>query len=418
MSVSLLWYFLGSVFTSQAQTIVTTYTTSNSPLPFNTIRCISINKQVADEIWIGTDYGMAILKEETAEWEVFFETDSTLLENQIRAIAFDENELVWIGGFTSGLTQYNPTNNTWQYYTTANADLPDNSIKSIYIDANNTKWIATAGGLAQWNTDDTWQIYSGQQSEDVWLDNINDVSIDQNNAAWFCPINNGLMSLQNTLLTPYQIANSDVPDNTIIAITVDHNNLKWMTTAADGLSSFDDNNNEWQHFNINNSNIPSNATTAIVTTQNGYVIAGTTNIGISIYHEAIGWQNVNTNNSILPNNHITSLALANDSLCWAGTFNGGIALLQLNNSTSVASTPSAPNLPIHIYPNPVSHLLHIQHPFYSNFEMRLYDVNGRVLPITTRNNTLLNVSNLANGVYYLHFLGAGKRTVRKVVVLH
>ena len=68
-------------FNGQAQ-LVQSYTTENSPLPFNTIRCLETS---LSNIWIGTDQGLAKLENGTS-WTVFNVTNSGLLDDDIRAL--------------------------------------------------------------------------------------------------------------------------------------------------------------------------------------------------------------------------------------------------------------------------------------------------------------------------------------------
>ena len=80
------------VFKGQAQ-LVQSYTTENSPLPFNTIRCLETSLSA---IWIGTDQGLAKI-ENGSSWTVFNETNSGLFDDDIRALKNDGDSLLWVG---------------------------------------------------------------------------------------------------------------------------------------------------------------------------------------------------------------------------------------------------------------------------------------------------------------------------------
>ena len=55
----------GSFFV-YGQPVITTYSSSNSPLPFNTVRCIAIQNQFK---WFGTDNGLA--RFDGVNWSVY-----------------------------------------------------------------------------------------------------------------------------------------------------------------------------------------------------------------------------------------------------------------------------------------------------------------------------------------------------------
>jgi hypothetical protein len=85
------FYVLGA-FLFMGSLVITTYSSLNSPLPFNTVRCIAIQNQFK---WFGTDDGLA--RFDGVNWSVYTTENSPLLDDDIRAVCVenDTNSLDW-----------------------------------------------------------------------------------------------------------------------------------------------------------------------------------------------------------------------------------------------------------------------------------------------------------------------------------
>ena len=77
LSIVLIYYF-GFICNYVGQ-IVVNYNTDNSPLPFNTVRCIELHN---DAIWVGTETGLAQFQDE--QWQVYDAANSALYSDNIR----------------------------------------------------------------------------------------------------------------------------------------------------------------------------------------------------------------------------------------------------------------------------------------------------------------------------------------------
>jgi len=97
-------------------------------------------------LWVGTDRGLVKLNKSTGEFIVFDEWNSKLPDNNVTAIAIDEQGNKWIGTNGGGLAKFDGAN--WTVYNTSNSGLPDNDVYVIAIDGQGNKWIGTDGGLA------------------------------------------------------------------------------------------------------------------------------------------------------------------------------------------------------------------------------------------------------------------------------
>jgi sugar lactone lactonase YvrE len=170
--------------------VFTTYNTSNSNIPYDSVRSLSID---ADQnIWVGTMGGGAA-KYNGANWETFNTSNSQLPDNWVHCLWVKGGEDRWFGTLSGGLARLNGT--SWNIYNTSNSGLPNNSVRSIAIDGDGNIWIGTyGGGLAKFDGDASWTVY-------------------------------------NTL-------NSQLPDNRVKTIAVDEHGNKWIGTEIGGVAVF------------------------------------------------------------------------------------------------------------------------------------------------------------------------------------
>lgn len=412
---SLMYGFLlsgGLLFqTLNGQTVTEIWNTGNSPLPGNEINCIALDQ--SGIVWIGTESGLASFNGNN--WEVFTTENSPLTDHRIRSLGVDDQNRIWVGTFNGGLALYD--SGDWTTYTTANSGLPDNYVKSIAFDPDQRLWLGLSGGLASFDGTQ-WQLFTATGAE-VLLNNVNDVIFDLSKNIWVCTVNGGLVSMgKNGMLIAFNLANSGVPDNTLLAVTSGTDNVKWMTTPTDGIGRYDG--TLWQTFNTSNSGLASNLVTDIVAVpQNEAIYIGTTNAGLSIYHPpANTWNNLTTG---LPDLHITAIAASEAASAgvnlWLGTNTGGLVLVN-DNITSVNFSASHTFTP---YPNPARHLVCLNlPPTASVVKAQVFPVasGNCVLETAPVNTNCFSVENLPDGLYFLRlWFDDGQSSVVRFAVL-
>jgi len=113
----------------------------------------------------------------------------------------------------------------------------------------------------------------------------------------------------------YQIFNSGIPTNSLTAITVDQNNVKWIGSLEQGLIRYDETN--FSSFNTTNSQIPDNRINCISVDPQNRIWVGT-DFGIGIY-DGIGWTVYNRNNSGLTSEIINTFEFDVTGNAWIGT---------------------------------------------------------------------------------------------------
>jgi ligand-binding sensor domain-containing protein len=392
-----------------AQTVSQHYNMANSPLPSDVVRCLAFNA-AQNTLWIGTDNGLASVDLTNNNWQVFTTENSGLLDNQIRAVAIDLDNRVWVGTYTAGLAMYN--GNTWQAFTTNNSLLNDSFVRNIYIDTQQQKWLSTSGGVSVLDAMGNWTIYFFNTPA-VTLNNVTDIVFDANQQPWFSTINTGLVGYNNDDFFALTGANSNLPDNTILAMALGNGNTIWLASPFHGLTAFVPP-NSFQTYTTLNSNIPSNYLNTVETNTKQQVLIGTPDTGLVIFTIPTNtWLNVNTNNSALPNNHISSIALQTDTEAWLGTQNGVVLCRFTAPFVDGIGEEVVPE--ITVYPNPISNYLSVQTNSSVQNSIQLLDGTGRVIYATTNKSAIFNTQNLPNACYWVVVQSANNRTVKKVV---
>ena len=116
----------------------------------------------------------------------------------------------------------------------------------------------------------------------------------------------------------YDKANSGLPVNSILAVAVDQNGIKWIGTEGGGLVMYDGSN--WTVFNTVNSGVPSDIVTTIFPDAEGNKWIGTS-AGLAKLDNRQQWTVYTVSNSGLPANHINQVITENKDL-WIATAKG------------------------------------------------------------------------------------------------
>ena len=318
------------------QPIITTYSSSNSPLPFNTVRCIAIQNQFK---WFGSDNGLA--RFDGVNWSVYTTLNSPLLDDDIRAVCVENDTIVWIGTVQGGLYSFDGLN--WENYNPTNSGLPDYLVRGIAIDTQNNIWCATSEGIAMFDRVNwyTWDVLS----HNLLTNNITSIAIGQQNEKFIGTINGGLNYFSSdNQLTILSIVQSGLPDNSALGIVVDATNHPWFATPAQGLVYDQGFGGPWLHFNMSNSPLPTNGINAIAIDAIERIFMGTDSYGVLIKN-GDNWLQYSTENTDLPENHILSIATESTTVKWLGTYNSGVVRIEEDQSELFENTSNS-----YVYP--------------------------------------------------------------------
>ncbi len=366
------------------------YSISNSPLPENSVRCISIDSQ--GRKWIGTDYGVAVFDDIT--WTVYLPFVSGLPSPSVRAIVFDSLDNAWLGTLGGGISKFDGT--TWTVYDNSNSPLQDNSVRTLDIDSAGALWVGNQDGLAKFDGAN-WGIYSSANS--IIHNTIASVHSTSNQRVFAGSINGGLFVLnQDTIKSNFTIANgSGIPDNTQLAFDEDSLGNVWFATPANGIVAWK-NIGGWFWYYMGNSLLPSNSLSDLqFSNDESSLWLATVDSGI-IKKTGSVYKSFTTVNSLMPDNNIQCLTIDNNGVLWIGTATQGVVKFQETTSTDDLNS----QLNLSIYPNPVKDKLIIK----SSNLIKCYeltDVTGKVIVSDKSNSYSLNIcmSNLSKGIYFL-----------------
>jgi len=186
----------------------------------------------------------------------------------------------------------------WYQFNSNNSGLLGNNPYDIAIDKYNNIWICSDSGITKYDRN-YWYSWGKNtfKKADFW----GSIITQENNSMINC---------------------------SVLAISIDSNNVKWIATE-NGLVKYND---STYNFLFTGENISS------VACYNNKVCAGTISNGIK-YFNGQNWFSFTTSNSYLPGNSIRKIIMENDTIIWIGTQNG-IAKYDINYWTIYNSSNS------------------------------------------------------------------------------
>jgi ligand-binding sensor domain-containing protein len=383
--------------------VITHYNTENSEIPFNTVRCIELQN---NGLWVGTDAGLARFINN--QWEIFDSNNSPLYSDDIRALKADGDSIIWIGTVNGGLFSYDGSN--WENFNVSNSGLLDNLIRDINIDQLSNIWISTTEGLFMFDRTN-WEHWN-MQDNNLLTNNITSVQIGTHNEKYVGTINGGIIYFDSlNQYNEYTIINSDLPDNSVVAIEIDGNGQPWFLSPAAGLVNDTDLGGPWENFNNLNSGLPSNALNCLQFMDNKLVIGS--EVSGLIFKDGESWQYINTTNSDLPDDNILSVKVDDLQNIWVGTFNAGLCKINLQNSIEEHLVEG-----VICYPNPIETQgeIHLNKSFSGT--IGLYNSIGELLSLNQVSscNSLTLPDNIEQGSYVITFSNDLSQSTQSIIV--
>ncbi len=286
-----------------------------------------------DHIWAGNSVGLFRWNIPAAGEDATYESFTDIVGKQYytNSILILE-DVRWFAVEGMGLLKYQ--DDTWTVYSSEETDLPNNWIWDIDIDDAGNIWLATSSGVSKFDGTN-WTNYT---TENGLLDNfVSHLEIDTNNVVW-CTSWSGLscFTIANGTWTTYTTENSDMPENALNDIAVDSQNTKWFTTGSSGLVSFDGTN--WNNYTTENG-LPTNNLGKIRIDTQGKMWIGTYQNGVFSY-DLSTVTTYTTANGLLHNN-IYDIAIGDDGTVWLAT-QMGINGLKAGNPMISIYEPDGP----------------------------------------------------------------------------
>jgi ligand-binding sensor domain-containing protein len=164
----------------------------NSSLPTNNISSIKVAPDNSKRIG-AVNGGLQIISADNLSMTTYWSYNSSLIDNTILMVDFDQNGLLWMATPSGGLIVHTG-GNSWIFYNTFTSDIPTNSATYILIH-DNLKYVPT--------------------------------------------IEDGLLIYDGITFESFNITNSNLPDNYLYCIEKDTNEIFWMGSYNGGLIKYD-----------------------------------------------------------------------------------------------------------------------------------------------------------------------------------
>lgn len=192
--------------------------TKDDGLNDNVVRAVC---EVGDELWIGSVYGVNVLKNGVIK------NRPGISDKAVRVILQDRDGTLWFG-MTSGLgclkdgkfTVYDRT-----------VGLADNNVSVIYEDMRGGLWVGTYGGLSRFIAG---KLVTEKDSYGVYFDRVNAMGEDQEGDIWV-GARDGLFELTAKQFGCYTRQNG-IAHNNIMSVLEDRNGNIWLGTWGGGVS--------------------------------------------------------------------------------------------------------------------------------------------------------------------------------------
>ncbi|MFM7767164.1 MAG: two-component regulator propeller domain-containing protein [Bacteroidota bacterium] len=375
-----------------SQSAWTFFNTVNSPLPENSVRCITSAPSGA--VWIGTDYGLASY--DGSVWTVYNTMNSGIPDNSIRSLLIDGN-FIWVGTFMGGLARFDGT--TWNTYNTLNSFIPDDFVRSLARDTAGNIWVGTIGGLGLFDGTN-WTIFN-MNNTPLLSNNISGLWSDSSGTI-VGTINGGVGFYNNGIWQHFTIWNSNLPDNSSLGVMRDTAGVPWFSTPANGLSAYVGG-IQFLTFSTISSGIASNSTTCLAyRPQSDEIWLGSSDEGL-IRKSGINFTSYGTSNATLPDDVVQCVHVDGQGIVWAGMQTGGVVKLDPDLLLGLANIESTYHA--FVYPNPTTDFLHINLESIEAAEIIVFDgIGAKVkenLYKSPSQQITIDVSNLMAGRYQI-----------------
>jgi signal transduction histidine kinase/CheY-like chemotaxis protein/ligand-binding sensor domain-containing protein len=352
-----------SLVSSQQLTINLTPLNSSSSLSQNTIQCILKDKY--GYMWFGTQdglnkydgYKVTIYKHQNNDRK-------TIAANHIITISEDNEDNIWIGTRTGGISKYDRAQDSFTNFIHNESDassISNNNINVIYTDLKSNIWIGTESGLNLLDKKTgKFKTFFNNSADKNSISDSNILSIfeDSKHNFWIGTAHGlNLLNIDNGKFTRFidPPVSKKQTDNSINAITEDGSNNIWVGTNH-GLKLLNRAKGSFSGFAIDldkNSSDGFNPVMCLVRTKGNKLWLGTYTT-LQLFDVAkrqlIPLSDQTDGDSRMPNDGIYSLLEDKLGILWIGTSSEGILKYDRNLSlfpsykASLTNAPSGKNI--------------------------------------------------------------------------
>jgi ligand-binding sensor domain-containing protein len=260
------------------------FNTGNSGLAHN--RVLALLREPDGVLWVGTQSGLN--RFDGQEWRTFRAEEIGLSGDQIHSLAAGSDGRIWAATST-GAAVYDGT--SWQAFTTASGLVHD-AVFAVAVEADlngDRVWFGTLEGVSSYDTSTgNWQSFSRADLSDFG-GGIAVFLTDSQGRLWMGSRGGGLYWLDGAIWQVYRTGNSDIPHNTIEAITEYPNGTIWVgvsvpTTVGGVVASLQD--GLWTTYSPRNSGYSGGEPISLAFDTNRRLWIGTRTAGVDIYQFA------------------------------------------------------------------------------------------------------------------------------------
>lgn len=306
------------------------YSSSNP----NSISSNSVNRIAEDlngSLWIATSGGgLNRYNAANNSFNALYTTganDSSPLSNDISTIFSDKDGDLWLG-YENALSRFNPLTGIFRHYTPQSNSLPFLGEVSRFDQASDgTIWVATQGGILEINpTTNRISVHKHENDISGYIssNNIKSLTVDKMDRVWAVSRDMGVsvIDTEKNLTNRYIHDASDqhsLSSNICYDVFEDKEGKIWVGTDA-GLNLFLDNEQQFQRFNRQNTDLPSDIINSVYQSREGKYWIGT------YYGLASGmptlFAKVDNLFGGLSSNSVNSFSESSDGSLWVGTDDG------------------------------------------------------------------------------------------------
>ncbi|WBX77618.1 hypothetical protein PG911_05005 [Tenacibaculum ovolyticum] len=285
-------------------------------------RAIAIDENKV--IWYGTDNG--IVKIKNGKMNLINQSNSPLRvtsynknkANSIKDVTVDSQNNKW---FSDGYNAYKYDNDKWTVYDSINSKMRWST--KIYADNSNNVYFTTFKGLVIYNGED-WSIMNKTNTK-LPSNRIMGVFKDSKNRLWI-GTNKGNIRIEGNEIENFQKTGNPLKNSTLTKGYEDSNGDIWFSLyekfpQTKGFAKYKID-GTWEVISTENANIPKNDVLDFaIDEKNNRIWLSINKVGLSMF-DGQKWSTLTPENSNVPSTYIQSIIVDDKGNLWCATFAG------------------------------------------------------------------------------------------------
>ena len=294
----------------------------------------SLDEDDEGNIWAGTSKSLIKINLKDTNLERYSSHNIECDFKIIKKILCD-NEFIWIGTFNNGLYKFNKKTLKSEKINIENGNFLNNCIRALMRDEDDVLWIGTSYGLVKYFIEsDTYKLYTNDKFSIYSIINneVYDIIKDKNGLVWVGTYSGVSMFESENKIEHYTSEPSSdfiLNDNVIHGIYEDDDGLIWIGTKNKGVNIIDRVNRKTYDFtHISLNQYLSNDSINDIQGYKEKIFIGTDN-GLNIYDKYTKKLKVYNEENGLNSTKIRNLMYDDEGFLWVGT-QKGFNILNLN----------------------------------------------------------------------------------------